>query len=46
MSATKTIVSSYVGAGMAAQWSALTQDILDITVHFLNNIYLLYVSTL
>ena len=26
-------MSSYAGAGSAAQWSALTQAILDITVH-------------
>lgn len=29
----KTIVSSYIGAGRAARWSALTQAISDITVH-------------
>jgi hypothetical protein len=32
-SATKATVSSYIGAGRAAQWSALTQAILDITVY-------------
>jgi hypothetical protein len=29
----KTTVSSYVSAGRAAQWLALTQTVLDITIH-------------
>jgi hypothetical protein len=41
----KTTMSSYTGTGSAAQWSALTQDILDITVYidfFPLKIYLLW----